>query len=104
MRWPVDEATWRTTDERTLMLAHLQGAASARKLRLYGCACVRQAWGLLPPECRRAVEIAEAFAEGEASSSDLARAIRLATSAGHANLGSPAVWAVQQIVANPEIV
>jgi hypothetical protein len=46
-------------------LALLRGRASRRKLRLFGCACLRRVWHLLFDErCRRAVAVAEAHADG----------------------------------------
>jgi hypothetical protein len=35
-----------------------------RKLRLFACGCCRTAWGRLTPACRRAVRVAELFADG----------------------------------------
>jgi hypothetical protein len=49
--------------------------ASDRKLRLFGCACVRQAWHLLDdPRWRDAVETSERYADGEARAEELATA------------------------------
>src|SRR5262245_6333353 len=43
-----------------------------RKLRLFACACCRQVWDLLDDRrMRRAVEVAEQFAEGLASKEEL---------------------------------
>jgi hypothetical protein len=50
---------------------------SDRKLRLFSCACCRQVWGKLTDErSRRSVEIAEAFAEGKATESEITLACR----------------------------
>jgi hypothetical protein len=69
----VDEATWLTASDPAPMLAFLQstGRASERKLRLFACACCRQVWHLLPDErSRRAVVVAEALADGNASEAE----------------------------------
>jgi hypothetical protein len=58
------------------MLAFLRGAASERKMRLFATACCRQVWRLLPDERgRRAVAVAENYADGEADWEDLRLAV-----------------------------
>jgi hypothetical protein len=54
-----------------------QQKASQRKLRLFGCACCRRVWDLLPSEAsRRAVAVAERFADGLARRKDLTEALQ----------------------------
>jgi hypothetical protein len=61
----MDEMTWRsTTTDRTWMLEHVRTTASERKLRLFGCACLRRVWEQLTPGGQHAVETAERVAEG----------------------------------------
>jgi hypothetical protein len=49
-----------------------------RRLRLFGCACARMVWDILPTDARNAVVISERFAYGQATRADLdAAAIRI---------------------------
>ncbi|MFO0926533.1 MAG: hypothetical protein U0736_05770 [Gemmataceae bacterium] len=71
----MNEIDWLTGDDPTALLAHLGDRASARKLRLFACACVRRGWSLLRYRApRRAVEVAERFADGRATTAELATA------------------------------
>ncbi len=76
------EQEWITSADPVAMLeiVNHDGRASGprysdRKKRLFACACCRQVWPqLTDPRSRRAVEVAERFADGGATSSDLDRA------------------------------
>jgi hypothetical protein len=69
-------------DDPAQVLARLDGRASRRKLRLFGCASLRRVWHLLPNErCRRAVATAEAHADGLADAEGLREAHRAARQA-----------------------
>lgn len=53
-------------------LRFLQGRTSARKFRLFACACCRRIWHLFTNDSvRTAVEVAERFTDGLASEADL---------------------------------
>jgi len=84
----VTEAEWDACADPAAMLESLQGKAGERKLRLFACACVRRAWDLLDDAGRRAVEAAEAFADGLASGEALRAASRAARGSVDAALGA----------------
>jgi hypothetical protein len=68
------EAEWLAATDPRPLLQFLQtsGKASGRKLRLFACACCRRTWHRLADErSRRAVEVAERFADGAASTREL---------------------------------
>jgi len=59
------EADWQTCADPDQMLAYLDGKVNERKLRLFACAICRRIWHLVTvTACRRAVEMAELFADG----------------------------------------
>jgi hypothetical protein len=81
----VTEAEWNACTAPQAMLAFVQeaGLLSERKARLFAVACCRRIWHLLTDErSRRAVEVAEAFADGVASEGDVAGAARGAWDVG----------------------
>src|SRR5438105_3621748 len=80
------EEEWQDSTDPAAMLKLAGDRASDRKLRLFACACCRRIWLLLPDDdCRDAVEIAEAFAEGLID----VEAVRSAEGAGYVYDDSP---------------
>ncbi|HEX4794274.1 MAG TPA: hypothetical protein VH370_10810 [Humisphaera sp.] len=69
------EQDWLHVDDLEAMLRHLSGRVSERKYRLTECAFHRRFWHLLADErSRRAVEVAERYADRFASADELAAA------------------------------
>jgi hypothetical protein len=69
------EAEWLEYARTRPMLRWLDENGSVRKLRLFACACCRAVWYLLlDARSRKSVEVAEAFADGFATESELAEA------------------------------
>src|SRR3954454_24180014 len=72
------ETEWLEGTDPTPMLQFLCGRATERKLRLFACCCCYRLHELteLEDERLRAVECAELYADGKASSADLVSARR----------------------------
>jgi hypothetical protein len=75
-RAAVDQWQWATCADPEGMLGYLvrRGRVSERKARLFACGCCRRIWPVLNDLARQAVELAERFADGEASEADSRRA------------------------------
>ncbi len=70
------EAEWLACGEPEPMLKALGKHASARKQRLFACACARRTAELFPSDrCGAAVEVAERYADGRASEAERADAV-----------------------------
>jgi hypothetical protein len=68
----MDEKRWLTCNDPVPMLEHVHGQASNRKLRLFAVACCRRLWDLLPDKrTRKAIRVAEHYAEGLVSAVQL---------------------------------
>jgi len=87
------------------MLRSLQKTSSARKLRLFACACCRLRWKWLPlEECKAAVHLAERYADGLITRQELVRFRNQARWAMHRAPDSrsyAAAAAVQTLSLNP---
>jgi hypothetical protein len=69
------EAEWLASNRLGPMLRLVDRKANARKLRLFACACARRVWGRITQKAgRRAVELAEAFADGWVTAEELSAA------------------------------
>jgi hypothetical protein len=91
------EAEWLACDDVASLLKHLDEKPSARKFRLWACACCRMifAW-LVDSRSRAAVEVAEGYADGLRSEAELKKADRRAERAADVLGGPPAcaaMWA-----------
>src|SRR5262245_6026050 len=84
------ESEWWKAWSANDMLSHLskharitRTPAGRRKLRLFGCACIRRVWRLLTDErSREAVELGERYADGRATAQQLKQAERPLSSPG----------------------
>jgi hypothetical protein len=66
------EADWLTSRQPLALLTFVRPSTSARKLRLFACSAARRVLHMLSDSrCRRAVEVAERFADGQADTAEL---------------------------------
>jgi hypothetical protein len=64
-RLELTQAKWLASQDVEVLLAHHHGQVSARKVRLFACACCRCVPGILADErSARAIEVAERLADG----------------------------------------
>jgi hypothetical protein len=75
----VNERQWLNGDDPQAMLRFLGESAGDRKLRLFACACLRELWPWTQERAvRRAVLVAERFADGRATRQELQSAFVVA--------------------------
>jgi hypothetical protein len=101
------EAEWLACDNPIAMLRALRHGASARKLRLFGCACCRRIWGELPSDLNRRLVAAvedhpeelgrEQYPDGPFSHPVLGDAITASSSVESRHAESEAYWAVKYL-------
>jgi hypothetical protein len=72
------EAEWLACDDPMAMLSLLRDRTPDRKYRLYSCAACRSKWHWFDGDegSRQAIEVAERYADGEASKAALAKATK----------------------------
>jgi hypothetical protein len=97
---------WLQSSDLEKLIEALGGEVSDAKLRLFACACCRRVWHLLVDErSRRAVEVAERFADGGLSREELQRARQAARACVRGKAPHPcaaAAYAACQAAYSPE--
>jgi hypothetical protein len=98
----MNESDWLACGDPEPMLHYLcESHLSERKLRLLACACCRRVWHLLrDPRSRRAVEVSERYADGQASQRELAEA-RTRAAGALEGAGWAAYWAANTKASGP---
>jgi hypothetical protein len=91
-QWLTGKVPRKLLDYAEVYLKAARTKAGRRKLRLYACACCRRIWASLPEEPhRRAVEAAEAHADGRLDGTGLAAVLSAALPALGGSWGGTAV-------------
>jgi hypothetical protein len=87
----MNETSWLCCTDPGLLLRFHERQLSARKLRLFACACTRRVWPLLMREsARNAVLTAERYADGEVGRGELQSAkVAVRKALGATPLGTP---------------
>jgi hypothetical protein len=100
----MNEAEWLAEASPQPMLSFLQetGRYSDRKVRLFSCACCRRVWGFLDERLRRAVQIAEAYADGRVRPWRLEQVFRR-VSAAYATVEHVRAWQAVWCTSNPTL-
>lgn len=65
------EQDWLACVDPTPMLGFLRGKAGKRKWRLFGVACCRRLWKLLPPDRRTLLEASERYSDEQSTAGEL---------------------------------
>src|SRR2546423_1761263 len=82
------EDEWASATRPHLLLDFLWRRGHHRRLRLFAVACCRRIWHVLPDEeSRRAVEVAERFADGQSTEAELLAALEAADAVGEERAG-----------------
>src|SRR5262249_8703230 len=89
------ESEWLACTDPQPMLDYLRTRGSPRKTRLLSCAFCRLNWGSLEsPHSRQCIEVAEAYADGEARPAQLRAALQRAEKAAAERPGGFALLAI----------
>jgi hypothetical protein len=84
------EKTWFAATDPQAMLRFLGRRASDRKLRLFGCACCRRAWGFAKGKrFHEALLLIEGFADGTVKDRDRGRAHQIGSQLHLSSSGNP---------------
>jgi hypothetical protein len=68
----MNETEWLQGNDPARLVEFVSARTSPRKLRLWACACARRVWPFIPDEVgRRAIVVAERFADGQATDQEL---------------------------------